>query len=100
MKQLVVVCTILCLAAWGVSVNVGIAADPGPETILFKKGPGKVSFPHRDHQALQKSECFHCHKPDTYKIVVWGEEPAHTQCISCHDLNDKGPVKCEECHKK
>ena len=36
----------------------------------------------------------------TGKIAGWGKESAHTICIPCHDLDDKGPVECHQCHKK
>ena len=71
----------------------------GPETIDLKNGTTPLKFTHRKHQKLQSSECFHCHKPENWKIDNWGKDVAHSMCISCHDLNEKGPIKCEECHK-
>lgn len=76
------------------------AQSQGPETISLKNGKIPLEFAHRKHQNLQNSECFHCHLPDKWKIDGWGKETAHSMCISCHDLNDKGPVKCEGCHKQ
>ncbi len=73
--------------------------NPGPEILSLKNGTTPLQFQHRKHQKLQNSECFHCHKPDKWKIDNWGKDIAHELCISCHDLNDKGPVKCENCHK-
>ena len=73
--------------------------NPGPEVINLKNGTTPLPFSHRKHQKLQSSECFHCHKADKWKIDNWGKEVAHEMCISCHDLNDKGPIKCESCHK-
>lgn len=80
-------------------INVDAGQHPGPEKILLKNGSNPLAFTHRKHQNLQNSECFHCHKPDIWKIDDWGKEVAHSMCISCHDLSDKGPVKCEDCHK-
>jgi predicted CXXCH cytochrome family protein len=72
----------------------------GPEIINLKMGVMQLPFKHRKHQQAQKSECFHCHKPDKWKMDEWSKEVAHELCISCHDLNDNGPVECKGCHTK
>lgn len=72
----------------------------GPETINMKTGSLPLPFPHWKHQILNGSECFHCHKADGGKIENWGKEAAHELCIPCHDMNDKGPVECKQCHGK
>jgi predicted CXXCH cytochrome family protein len=71
-------------------------AGSGPDVINMKNS---VTFPHWKHQILNASECSNCHKADGGKIAGWGKDKAHELCISCHDLNDKGPVVCNQCHK-
>lgn len=79
-----------------------LAADTpqniGPEIIQMKMGSKTLNFQHREHQKLNNNECFHCHKPQEWKIKKWNKEVAHEVCIACHDLNDKGPVECKGCH--
>jgi hypothetical protein len=70
----------------------------GPEIIKLKMGEKTLSFQHRKHQLSNNNECFHCHKPQEWKIKKWDKEVAHQICIACHDLNDKGPVECKGCH--
>jgi predicted CXXCH cytochrome family protein len=86
------------------SVTSVVNAEPqknlGPEFINLKNGPVPLPFTHRKHQLLQDSDCSQCHRPNSWKVDNWGKEVAHAMCISCHDLNDKGPVKCADCHKK
>lgn len=72
----------------------------GPEVINLKMGVMQLPFQHRKHQKAQKDECFHCHKADRYKIDEWSKKVAHELCISCHDLNENGPVECKGCHIK
>lgn len=70
----------------------------GPAIIKLKMGDKTMEFHHLKHQSLNNSECFHCHKPQEWKIKQWDKEVAHQICISCHDLNEKGPVECKGCH--
>jgi len=70
----------------------------GPDIIKMKMGDKTLSFKHWKHQKINNNECFHCHKPQEWKIIKWDKEVAHEVCIACHDLNDKGPVECKECH--
>ena len=72
--------------------------NAGPEVIELKMGEKAVTFQHKKHQLYTNNECFHCHKPQEWKIKNWDKEVAHTICIACHDLNDKGPVECKGCH--
>lgn len=100
MKKILVLAVIL----FNVTVySTGYAADApkgaGPDLIPLKTGAVPMQFPHWKHQFSNGSECFHCHKADGGKITGWGKEVAHEICISCHDLNDKGPVNCNQCHK-
>ena len=85
----------------GMSIAVTAAEIPpnvGPEIIKIKMGEHSLDFKHRMHQKLNNSECFHCHKPQEWKIKKWDKEVAHEICIACHDLNDRGPVECKGCH--
>lgn len=73
----------------------------GPDVISLKTGVAPLPFQHWKHQALNGGECSNCHKVESGgKIEGWGKETAHGLCIPCHDLNDKGPVECGQCHKK
>lgn len=91
----------LVMAAVGMPFAVFSAEIPdniGPDTIKLKMGEKTLSFKHWKHQKINNNECFHCHKPQEWKIKKWDKEVAHEICIACHDLNDKGPVECKECH--
>lgn len=101
MKRMIVLAVVM-LGCWGTVpfVQAAPAKDPGPEFINLKNGPEPLRFSHRKHQELQGSDCSQCHYPDKWTIDDWGKETAHAMCISCHDLNEKGPVKCGDCHKK
>jgi predicted CXXCH cytochrome family protein len=70
----------------------------GPDIIKLKMGNKILNFQHQKHQRYTNNECFHCHKPQEWKIKKWDKEVAHQICISCHDLDDKGPVECNGCH--
>lgn len=70
----------------------------GPDTIKLKMGDKSMNFQHWKHQKNNNEECFHCHKPQEWKIRKWDKEVAHQVCIACHDLNDKGPTECKGCH--
>ena len=74
--------------------------NPGPEVIRLKMGDLVLPFKHWKHQKQLDSECFYCHATTgaVGKIEDWSKDTAHTICISCHELNNKGPVKCKECH--
>ena len=72
--------------------------NAGPDIIKLKMGDKTLNFQHQKHQRYTNNECFHCHKPQEWKIKKWDKEVAHQVCISCHDLDDKGPVECNGCH--
>jgi predicted CXXCH cytochrome family protein len=87
----------------GTSSNILAVETPpniGPAVIELKMGNMRLPFQHLKHQKLNNNECFHCHKPQEWKIKGWNKEVAHQICISCHDLNEKGPVECKGCHTK
>ena len=77
----------------------GTPEDIGPEIIKMKMGRQVLEFKHWKHQERNVNECFHCHKHQEWKINKWDKQVAHEMCIACHDLYDKGPVKCKGCHK-
>ena len=85
----------------GIPLAVIAAETPqnaGPDIIKLKMGDKTLNFQHQKHQRYTNNECFHCHKPQEWKIKKWDKEVAHQVCISCHDLDDKGPVECNGCH--
>lgn len=100
MKRVLSIFLVLCVA--GLSAAFAeTPKNPGPEVINMKMGVMILPFSHRKHQKDLNNECFHCHPKKTGgKIDNWGKETAHQICISCHDLEEKGPVECKQCHKK
>jgi predicted CXXCH cytochrome family protein len=90
---------ILSLAFLVVTSNVLAEAlkNPGPEVMYFNMSV-PIPFNHWKHQKLAKDDCLHCHDRKGEKIKGWGKEIAHKICIPCHDLDEKGPVLCHECH--
>lgn len=101
MKKVVLMVALMSMSG----ISAPVFADPpksvGPEVINLKMGIMVLPFPHRKHQAQLNNECFHCHsKNSPGKIEGWGQDAAHKICISCHDLEGKGPVECKQCHNK
>lgn len=72
----------------------------GPQMIKLKMGKETIEFNHHKHQKAVNNKCWECHKKESGVIENWSEATAHTLCIPCHDLNEKGPVECKGCHKK
>ncbi|KAA0888033.1 cytochrome c3 family protein [Oryzomonas rubra] len=99
-KRLVMPMIALLLYGMPSAVPAVAAPNPGPEVINLKMGVMVLPFQHRKHQKDLNNECFHCHTRESGKIDNWGKDTAHKICISCHDLYDKGPVECQQCHKK
>lgn len=96
LKQLlVVIIAVVCTTA---SAKAEEPAKLGAESIILKMGTNNLTFTHRKHQKKTNNECWHCHKTENGKIDGWGKETAHNLCIPCHDLEDKGPVECKQCH--
>jgi predicted CXXCH cytochrome family protein len=87
------------LTCGAVAVSAESPTNKGPEIIKFKMGDLLLPFTHWKHQKIVKDECLRCHTTNTGKIVNWNKETAHTLCITCHEKEDKGPVRCEQCHK-
>lgn len=100
--KLITVLVALLLTIGASSNILAVEATPnsGPAVIELKMGNMRLPFQHLKHQKRNNGECFHCHKPQEWKIKEWNKEVAHQICISCHDLNEKGPVECKGCHAK
>jgi hypothetical protein len=67
------------------------------DIITLKNG---VIFDHVGHQTEKVGLCSACHEGKPGKIAGLGKEWAHKTCIECHDIFEKGPTRCEGCHKK
>lgn len=70
------------------------------DIIMLKKG---VAFNHLGHMTDKVGLCSACHvetEGTPGKIPGLGKEWAHKTCVECHDIFEKGPVKCDGCHKK
>lgn len=101
MKQLALLMALVFVTGISSTFAADAPKDRGPEVIQFKMGVMTLPFPHRKHQEQLNGECYHCHgKSSSWKIANWGKEAAHTICIACHDLEERGPVECRQCHKK
>ncbi len=101
MKRLNIVMVIALLSVWfSSSALAEQPKNPGPEVINIKMGNVDLAFQHWKHQTNMHNECFNCHKTKIGQIDNWGKEAAHKICIPCHDLENKGPVLCQECHTK
>ena len=101
MKRIVLLIAVLSFSGVAALRAAEAPKNSGPEVITFKMGVLLLPFQHWNHQKHLNNECYHCHgKSTTGKIPGWGKESAHTICIPCHDLDDKGPVECHQCHKK
>jgi predicted CXXCH cytochrome family protein len=73
-----------------------LAAD----TIKLPAKNGDVPFPHGKHKEIKK-DCTPCHDSvKGGKIAGLGKDWAHKTCKGCHEQMKKGPVKCNDCHKK
>ena len=83
--------------------TIAIAAFAGTvfaaDVIDLPASNGKVSFPHKKHQEMLKN-CKKCHEKAPGKIKELGKDWAHKTCKGCHAEMKKGPVGCNDCHKK
>jgi hypothetical protein len=100
MKRTVLLAAAFLSAAGGSLVCAESPKNMGPEVINLKMGVMIAPFQHRKHQKRLNNECWHCHKTADGVIDGWGKLTAHTICIPCHDLEEKGPTECRQCHKK
>jgi cytochrome c553 len=58
-----------------------------------------ASCHHKDAAGAEK-KCSKCHGEKTEGKKLSLKESFHTQCKGCHQKEKKGPVKCDDCHKK
>ena len=99
-KQFILVLGILSITTVASAALTETPKDKGREVIKLKMGDMELPFQHWKHQKNANNECFHCHNTSIGKIDGWGKDTAHRICIPCHELEDKGPVTCRECHPK
>jgi len=67
------------------------------DVLVFEHG---VKFDHKGHQTKKVGNCNVCHEENVGKIVGFGKEWAHSNCILCHDLLNEGrSTDCSVCHK-
>ncbi len=99
---LVIVMVVLGFSGISMSAQEEKVVTGGPEIIIHKMKDSKpLELKHWEHQKrMKKNGCSNCHRGEIGKIEGWDKEFAHMVCIPCHDLNDKGPVNCKECHRK
>jgi len=99
-KCLVLASSFFILSGYALSAMAETPKNRGPEIINLKMGAMELRFQHWNHQTNLQHDCFNCHKTKIGVIDGWSKDVAHKVCIPCHDLENKGPVQCHECHKK
>lgn len=99
-KRLALTLGLLSIAAVSSAAVQSPGKNGGPEVIGLKMGDMELPFQHWKHQTRLHYECYHCHNTKIGKIDNWGKDTAHTICIACHELEDKGPTTCLQCHPK
>ncbi|MCM8800864.1 MAG: cytochrome c family protein [Candidatus Omnitrophica bacterium] len=78
------------------------------EKIILENKFGNVTFSHKlhtesiscqicHHKGLDSPKCSDCHTKDTEVNYM---SAFHRKCIDCHKEKAKGPVSCNDCHKK
>lgn len=72
---------------------------------IFKSSRGDVRFNHDMHQdVMEPKSCLPCHKTESptkgHTMTRFDQRYAHAFCKGCHTDNNRGPVKCHECHKE
>jgi hypothetical protein len=110
----VAVCTAL-VVAMVFAFGTAFAAPPDKMVIKeMQKVKGPVPFDHKGHgenfkpcatchhadAAGKEQKCSKCHGDKTDGKKVSLKEAFHTQCKGCHQKENKGPTKCDDCHKK
>lgn len=100
MRKTIIILLILAACCFASISFAAPAEKTGPKIINLKMGSKTITFTHEKHQKITNNQCWECHADKKGKIENWGEATAHKLCIPCHDLNEKGPVKCKACHKK
>lgn len=100
MKHVLAISLFLFVFSLCASAHAATSDNNGPAIINLKMGVMVLPFNHLKHQKDLKNDCFQCHATKIGKIDGWGKETAHKICIACHELEDKGPTDCRQCHKK
>ncbi len=109
MKTAYVLCTIFCLALYGVlSGGPAVAAVGGGDLTFKPQGAKQVFFSHEQHVNVKTLKCSACHyhifqmAKDSYKIDM-SKITKGAFCGICHngersfDVKDK--AQCGRCHK-
>lgn len=79
----------------------GLAFAADDAVVVLPAKNGNVTFPHKQHQDMKEMACTKCHETEKGgKIADLGKDWAHKTCKGCHTEMGKGPIKCNECHKK
>jgi hypothetical protein len=99
-KRIILVISSLILSGYVATAIADSPKDRGRDVIDMKMGIMDLKFHHWKHQSLAHDDCYACHKTKIGVIDGWGKDVAHKTCIPCHDLENKGPVQCHECHGK
>ncbi len=116
MRKMAVLLAALLAAVF--ALGTAMAAPPDKVTIKeIQKTKGPVTFDHKAHSGKMKcNACHHksdekgtnaqkCSAADCHGAKAEGKKPDlkesfHKQCKGCHQKEKKGPVKCDDCHKK
>jgi c(7)-type cytochrome triheme protein len=106
-------CVSLLTAAMLVCGLLALAADKGPEKLVFETKMGNVTFQHAKHIERAKGDCKVCHDalfqqsakaPLNYKAGM--HKPAETKKIACAACHVAGGTafastgNCAKCHVK
>jgi hypothetical protein len=74
------------------------ALAPAPDKVVRQtRSFGTVTIDHGAHLA-RRSACKTCHGPGPVTKLEFTPKVAHERCIGCHREQQRGPMKCRECH--
>ncbi len=96
MKKILMAVVIIAVFA-GAAFAAGVT-DP----MEFSSSNGAVTFWHSNHVNEVHGDCAVCHSGTPGPIPAFGQDYAHSVCVSCHASPDGsgGPTKCAGCHVK
>lgn len=75
-------------------VLVAVAADKGPETLVFKTKMKDVTFHHAKHVERAKGDCKVCHD----KLWPQSAKAPLNYAASMHKAAEKSKTSCAACH--
>ena len=75
----------------------GALASAPDKVIRQTRSFGTVTIDHGAHLA-RRSACKTCHGPGPVTKLEFTPKVAHERCIGCHREQQRGPLKCRECH--